>query len=485
MHASALPLASCIMPTADRPAFVPQAIACFLAQDFACRELIVLDNGRTPIAHLLPQADPRVHYQHIGPGYKLGALRNRACELARGEFIVHWDDDDWYAADRITRQVNCLQQTGAELCGSSHIHFLHASAPLAWLYAARGPRPWIAGSTLAYRRTLWERRPFDAVQVGEDSLFVAALPQDRVVDLVDPGLCIAAVHAGNTSPKSPMGMEWQPQDAALLRARVLGIAAPAPISAPDTAPVAAPAAHAPPEPPDTDFLRGRRICIGIHARDAAAGLQPTLQALAARTPAAVQRVVLSDTPGGAACFNRLLREHEADVHVLLECGAQVGPHWLQELLAALDADPRNGLAGPSTNRSWNRQGSLPLARADESGVSAQALALPIQFAGQWQTLTPLHCLADFCYAVKAELGLQAGLVGSTGLLEQRALLGVHGLGLGAELPGLKARQLERDALDLGVAPLDALRLRLDALALLADMFALQANVGQHLLGHSG
>ena len=36
-------------------------------------------------------------------------------------------------------------------------------------------------------------------------------------------------------------------------------------------------------------------------------------------------------------------------------------------------------------------------------------------------------------------------------------------GLGAELPGLEPRQLERDALDLGVAPLDGLRLRVDPL----------------------
>jgi len=57
-----------------------------------------------------------------------------------------------------------------------------------------------------------------------------------------------------------------------------------------------------------------------------------------------------------------------------------------------------------------------------------------------------------------ELGLQAGLVGGTRLLEDVTLLGVHALGPGAELPGLEPRQLERDALDLRVSPLDGLRL---------------------------
>ena len=79
-----------------------------------------------------------------------------------------------------------------------------------------------------------------------------------------------------------------------------------------------------------------------------------------------------------------------------------------------------------------------------------------------------------------ELGLQVGLVSGQRLFEDLALLGVHALALGAELPGLQPRQLERDALDLRVAPLDRLRLRVDALALRIDVFALLGDVGQHL-----
>ena len=70
-----------------------------------------------------------------------------------------------------------------------------------------------------------------------------------------------------------------------------------------------------------------------------------------------------------------------------------------------------------------------------------------------------------------KLGFQAGLVGGQRLLEDLALLGVHALGLGAELPGLQPRQLEGDALDLRVAPFDRLQLRINALALFNDVLA--------------
>jgi hypothetical protein len=58
----------------------------------------------------------------------------------------------------------------------------------------------------------------------------------------------------------------------------------------------------------------------------------------------------------------------------------------------------------------------------------------------------------------SQLRLQAGLISRQCLLEDRTLRGVHALGLGPKLPGLKPCQLKRDAFDLRVAPLDRLRL---------------------------
>jgi len=48
------PLVSCIMPTADRRVFVPQAIRYFLRQHYPNRELIIIDDGVDPVADLIP-----------------------------------------------------------------------------------------------------------------------------------------------------------------------------------------------------------------------------------------------------------------------------------------------------------------------------------------------------------------------------------------------------------------------------------------------
>src|SRR5689334_3574307 len=116
-------LASCIMPTYNRRNFLPRAIDLFLAQDYPERELIILDDGTDPIQDLVP-ADPAIRYQRLPERASLGAKRNIACRMARGNIVVHWDDDDWYPVDRITRQAAALQQPNADYCGSSQIYFI-------------------------------------------------------------------------------------------------------------------------------------------------------------------------------------------------------------------------------------------------------------------------------------------------------------------------------------------------------------------------
>ncbi|HKV11216.1 MAG TPA: glycosyltransferase, partial [Thermoanaerobaculia bacterium] len=220
------PLVSCIMPTFNRRAFIPQAVACFLAQDYPNLELVVVDDGNDPIRDLLPN-DPRIVYHRLGQRMSVGAKRNHACERARGEIIVHWDDDDWYPPARVRAQVEALAERSADVCGTSTLYFYDRSQERAWRYRySGGPSVWLAGNTLAYRREAWRNNRFSDVQVGEDAQFVWRFPPSRVADLKDPGLCIAAVHAANVSPKETSGVFWASEPVEHIR-EILAAATPA------------------------------------------------------------------------------------------------------------------------------------------------------------------------------------------------------------------------------------------------------------------
>jgi GT2 family glycosyltransferase len=175
---------------------------------------------------------------------------------------------------------------------------------------------------------------------------------------------------------------------------------------------------------------GLTIGVAVHAEPAR--LKSTLTALRNNTVGKFQLILLPDGPdpatvcalealrglpqlgtveprGGAACFNRLAQASDAKVIILIESGAIVGPRWLDLLLAALQADPRYGLAGPSTNRSWNEQAAFPNTSDSSEGVALTAGEAACRFGTEARTLDPLFSLADFCYVVRREVIQEVGL----------------------------------------------------------------------------
>ncbi|ARA94255.1 hypothetical protein AWN76_014575 [Rhodothermaceae bacterium RA] len=215
------PLVSCIMPTYDRRAFVPQAIRDFQRQTYPNRELLILDDGPDAIGDLVPD-DPRIRYLRLPARLTLGAKRNRACEAARGTLIAHWDDDDWVAPTRLAVQVSHLMQTGAAVCGLREVLFYDPARQQAWAYRYEADaRPWVYGATLCYARAAWVRTPFEPISVGEDTRFVWAQPPGAVTALEEAPFYVGRIHAANTSAKRTRGRRWHPLPPARIR-EILG-----------------------------------------------------------------------------------------------------------------------------------------------------------------------------------------------------------------------------------------------------------------------
>jgi len=167
-----LPFVSCIMPTGNRQQFIPYAIDYFLHQDYRNSELIILDDGTTP-SYSLVSDNPRIRYYYSEAPQILGTKRNLCCQKARGEIIVHLDDDDWYAENWITTQVNELITSGAEVTGLNNVNFFLTDLNKKWKYRdAEDQYPWAYGGTLAYWKTFWAIHPFKKMSAGEDNDFI-------------------------------------------------------------------------------------------------------------------------------------------------------------------------------------------------------------------------------------------------------------------------------------------------------------------------
>lgn len=195
------PLVTCITPTANREKYIALAIQYFLLQDYPNKEMIILDDGINSCSSLIPD-DPRIRYYYHKEGLgTIGVKRNHACSLAKGEIIVHFDDDDYYAADWISRQVEAQLSSGADITGMNSVDFYSPINNKRYKYEDKQlEKPWLCGATMAFRKSFWESHPFEDIQVGEDYSFIWNTGAKLYAFDYLRGF-VAILHAHNTSLK--------------------------------------------------------------------------------------------------------------------------------------------------------------------------------------------------------------------------------------------------------------------------------------------
>lgn len=193
---TSLPIVSCIMPTANRQEFLPKSIKYFLEQDYPYKEIVIVDDGAVSNLHLLPNLYS-IRYFYSNTVQLIGAKRNFACKKAIGSIIMHWDDDDWYAPDWITFQVNTLLKSGADICGLNHIEFYSLKKNKFYIKKnTNSGNKELTGATLAYKKSFWIKHPFMNIQIGEDLLFVQNTKARIVAHHYVKGF-LAIVHSTN------------------------------------------------------------------------------------------------------------------------------------------------------------------------------------------------------------------------------------------------------------------------------------------------
>lgn len=208
MNNTIQPLVSCIMPTYNRRKFIPFAIKYFLRQNYANKELIIIDDGTDPIEDLIPDEES-LRYYKLEKKISLGEKLNLACEYAKGEVIAHWDDDDWYDPQRLSYQIDTLLNEQIDVCGINQLLYLNISTKNAYQYKyPSDQRAWLLGSSLCYTKALWNTNPFAPINVGMDALFVWSASPNRVKPLKDSRIAVHMIHEDNVSKKNTNGSWW-------------------------------------------------------------------------------------------------------------------------------------------------------------------------------------------------------------------------------------------------------------------------------------
>ncbi|MGB8364025.1 MAG: glycosyltransferase family 2 protein [Rhizomicrobium sp.] len=226
------PIVSIITPTYNREAFLPAIIACVQKQTCQEIEWLVLDDSEIPSLTLSRSSWDRLRYFHSSKRLSIGEKRNRLLDSAKGDIIFHFDDDDFYGPTYIADMMKMMEKIGSDLVllsgffcwqlNTGHFGYyrtLVKTGP-AFNFNRHGVEmvklddvniPWIHlcyGWSYIYRKKIWEKNPFDAINTFEDRQFVLAAQRNfKVASFESKRLnCAHSVHNFSSSQCFPQFM---------------------------------------------------------------------------------------------------------------------------------------------------------------------------------------------------------------------------------------------------------------------------------------
>lgn len=115
-------LLSVIVPVYNVEAYLPKCIESILAQTYGDLELLLVDDGSPDnsgaICDDYAKKDSRITVIHKENGGQ-GSARNRALDIAKGEYIAFVDSDDFIEPNMYETMIEAMERTGSDLslCG--------------------------------------------------------------------------------------------------------------------------------------------------------------------------------------------------------------------------------------------------------------------------------------------------------------------------------------------------------------------------------
>jgi hypothetical protein len=172
-----LPLISCVMPTYGRPSYVNEAVQMFLDQDYPNKELIILNDcvGQIYSYDLAPESGVRI-FNYSERFSNLGEKRNACIELAKGEYIAVWDDDDIYLPWRLSYSYQKMQEHDTPFYRAQEFWaYWGEEEPFHDNQSVPG---WVSHPNTLFTKDLWKQvQGYPGRDVGEDARFFEKIHQ--------------------------------------------------------------------------------------------------------------------------------------------------------------------------------------------------------------------------------------------------------------------------------------------------------------------
>lgn len=113
-------LVSIITPNYNCGRFIVQTIESVLAQTYTNWEMLIVDDCSTDnsvqIALSYAEKDQRIKVIRNETNSGAAISRNKAIELAQGEFIAFLDSDDLWLPDKLEKQIEFMRQNNCDFC---------------------------------------------------------------------------------------------------------------------------------------------------------------------------------------------------------------------------------------------------------------------------------------------------------------------------------------------------------------------------------
>ena len=177
------PFVSVCTPTFNRRPFIPITFEIFNNQDYPKDRLewIIVDDGTDSIEDLIKEANiPQIKYHRLKEKMSLGKKRNYMHSLisSKSEYIIYFDDDDWYPYDRISHSIEMLEKNPSCLiAGSSELYcyfkpLTPSDPPQLIQFGPYSPNHSTAGTFCFHRKLLNITRYDDTKEMAEEKDFL-------------------------------------------------------------------------------------------------------------------------------------------------------------------------------------------------------------------------------------------------------------------------------------------------------------------------